>query len=290
MAAKDDAAAGRGGARGRGGGARVRHPSAAAKRTAEHRRTVLDPRERRQRRRGSCSCRSTTRPCRRSRSAHLHSEFPFPRRYDAEVIDRLRAGGAKAIALDIEFTHPTDPADDEALMEAMGQGARENGAGGHRSGAGGRTEVLGGPRTAPGTGRTGGGGDPHGRTRTGRCGGSPTLQRLEVFGVVTAEVATGTGLGGSMFEGGTLPIDYRGAAGNGALDLLLEGAQRASSPQPSSGKIVDRRRLGADLAGRPHDSDDGSGQMPGPEIWANATSTLLRGVPLGRRPIGWTSC
>src|SRR3954451_24260709 len=41
---------------------------------------------------------------------------PFPRRYDARVIDRLRRAGAKAIAIDLEFTQETDVADDNALI------------------------------------------------------------------------------------------------------------------------------------------------------------------------------
>ena len=36
---------------------------------------------------------------------HLDSRSPLPRRYDAEVVDRLRRAGAKAIAMDMEFTH-----------------------------------------------------------------------------------------------------------------------------------------------------------------------------------------
>ena len=50
---------------------------------------------------------------------HLHSEFPFPRAYDARVIDRVREAGAKAIAVDIQFTQRTDEKDDQALAEAI---------------------------------------------------------------------------------------------------------------------------------------------------------------------------
>src|SRR5271166_5496990 len=52
---------------------------------------------------------------------HLHSEFPFPRRYEAQVIDNLRRAGATTIALDIEFAHETDERDDLALFEALGR-------------------------------------------------------------------------------------------------------------------------------------------------------------------------
>ena len=39
---------------------------------------------------------------------HLDARSPLPRKYDAEVIDHLRLAGAKAIAMDMEFTHPTN--------------------------------------------------------------------------------------------------------------------------------------------------------------------------------------
>ena len=49
----------------------------------------------------------------------MYSEFPFPRKYEATVIERLREAGAKVIAVDIQFTQPTDNADDEALAAAI---------------------------------------------------------------------------------------------------------------------------------------------------------------------------
>src|ERR1700681_213480 len=50
---------------------------------------------------------------------HQRSQYPFPRAYDARVIDRLRAAGAKVIAVDLQFTQPTDEADDQALAAAV---------------------------------------------------------------------------------------------------------------------------------------------------------------------------
>ena len=51
--------------------------------------------------------------------AGLHARFPFPRAYEGKAIEAIDRGGAKAIAVDIEFTVKTDPADDEALAEAI---------------------------------------------------------------------------------------------------------------------------------------------------------------------------
>ena len=83
--------------------------------------------------RTSCSCRSTTPRCRNSQRRHLHSEFPFPRAYDARVIDHLREAGAQVIAVDIQFTQPTDPTDDTGARRSDRTGARQSRAGHHRS-------------------------------------------------------------------------------------------------------------------------------------------------------------
>lgn len=50
---------------------------------------------------------------------HNRLQWPFPRRYHAKVIDRIAAGHPKAIAVDIQFTEPTDVLDDNALIEAV---------------------------------------------------------------------------------------------------------------------------------------------------------------------------
>ena len=50
---------------------------------------------------------------------HLGLQWPFPRRLDAEAIDRLRADGARVIVYDVQFTEPTDTRDDDALYEAV---------------------------------------------------------------------------------------------------------------------------------------------------------------------------
>src|ERR1700733_15700400 len=39
---------------------------------------------------------------------HLPSHFPLARRLDARVIDNLKRAGAKVIAVDVQYTEPTD--------------------------------------------------------------------------------------------------------------------------------------------------------------------------------------
>jgi adenylate cyclase len=49
----------------------------------------------------------------------LQQQWPFPRSLHARVIDKLSAGGARAIAYDVQFSEPTKPEEDNALIEAV---------------------------------------------------------------------------------------------------------------------------------------------------------------------------
>ena len=91
---------------------------------------------------------------------HLHSEFPFPRRYDAQVIDRLRLAGARTIAMDLEFAHPTDERDDNALIEAIGRARGKVVLAATEVGRHGSTGVLGGGKPRKGSRRTRSRSDP----------------------------------------------------------------------------------------------------------------------------------
>jgi signal transduction histidine kinase len=54
-----------------------------------------------------------------ARSLRALDRWPWPRRVHAEVIDRLREAGATLIALDVDFSARSDPADDAALAAAI---------------------------------------------------------------------------------------------------------------------------------------------------------------------------
>jgi adenylate cyclase len=218
---------------------------------------------------------------------HLHSEFPFPRRYDAEVIDRLREAGAKTIALDIEFTHPTDERDDVALAEALGRAHGKTVLAATEVGPGGKNGVLGeseGLRQELGT-RVGAAiltTDSDGSVR--RFGYE--FNGLRSFGVVTAEVAEGHKVSASLFEDGTLPIDYAGPPGtipSYSYSKVLKG----EFPRGVfANKIVIVGASASVLQDVHTTATSGSEVMSGPEIWGNATSSLLRGAPL-KEVGGW---
>src|SRR4030095_16365976 len=78
--------------------------------------------------------------------SELQKQWPFSRSLHAQVIDELRRDGARVIAYDVQFTEPTPPRADNALIRAI---ARADGTS-HvvlattEAGAGGETNVLGG--------------------------------------------------------------------------------------------------------------------------------------------------
>ena len=49
----------------------------------------------------------------------LGLQWPFPRHLHGRVTDQLRKAGAKAIAIDIQFTEATEPREDSALIESI---------------------------------------------------------------------------------------------------------------------------------------------------------------------------
>ncbi len=218
------------------------------------------------------------------REANPKITYPFPRRYDARVIDNLRRAGAKAIAIDIEFLHETDVRDDNALIEALERAHGKTVLATVQIGRGGSTPVLGGEphlsevgaRPAEARLLT----DPDGAVRRFAY----AQEGLRSFPVVAVEVATHHPVSPSVFGDGAQPIDYAGPPG-AVRRLSYWNVLKSRFPASAvRGKVV---IVGAtapilqDLHPTPT-----SGIMPGPEIWANATATLLEGVPLKDAP-GW---
>ena len=88
-------------------------------------------------------------------AAAARARWPFPRSLHAEVIDRLRAAGAREIVYDVQFTEPTDDREDLALYDALGRaGGRvlattETDGHGHTNVLGGDANLAPHPRRAP---------------------------------------------------------------------------------------------------------------------------------------------
>ena len=219
----------------------------------------------------------------------LKSHLPLPRRYDARVIDQLHRAGAKVIAYDLEFADPTDNGDDNALIEAVGR-ARNVVLSTTTVGPHGSTRVLGGEKVLRSLGARAG--DTHffpdsdGTYRRIQY----SIRGLKTFGVAIAEVDTGRPVHASTMGGAKHPvlIDYAGPPGT-VPSIPFSAVFFGKFPRDLfAGKIV----IVGDAASVTHDDHptptSGAELMPGSEVMANATATVLDGIPL-RTPSGWVT-
>jgi adenylate cyclase len=211
------------------------------------------------------------------------SHWPFPRRLDATVVTNLARAGAKVIAVDIQFTEPTDPADDNALITAV-RNADNVVLVTTDVAKGGKTDIFGGgaglaySRATPSDGQFVV--DSDGRFRRMR----DDVEGLTTFAIAAAQRALGHSV---RFPGGrdaTALIDYGGPAGTVPTISYWRVLENQFAPATVRGKVVVVGATDATL-GDIHEAPT-SNLMSGAEIQANAIDTALRGFPLSDAP-GW---
>jgi len=210
----------------------------------------------------------------------LGEQWPFPRRLHAQVIDRLRAAGAKVIAVDIQFTEQTTARDDNALIEAVAR------AGGvvlstTEVDERGNSNVLGGEallheidaRAANTVIEP----DPGGTYRKMHY----EVDGLVSFPIATAEAATGEQIDPYELEDdGQAWIDYRGPPET-FLNVPYSRVLRGQVPDSVfRGKTVIVGAVAPSLQDVHPTSTTGDELMSGPEIQANAVWTAEHGFPL----------
>jgi adenylate cyclase len=210
----------------------------------------------------------------------VHSQWPFPRRYHARVINTLRRDGARLIAVDIQFTEPTDTNDDNALVDAVA-GARGTVLGTTEVDARGRTNIFGGGDLLRQIGaRAGNASIPTGTS--GEILRLPLkIHRLDTFAWATAQQAR-PGLQPPAQQ--PTSIDYAGPPGTiptVSYSRVYNGLVPASLIR---GKVVIIGPTSASLQDV-HPTPT-SGVMSGAEVQANAVETFLRGGPLRSTPLG----
>ncbi len=208
----------------------------------------------------------------------LQLQWPFPRRFHARIIERLRADGAAAIAYDAQFTEESDPRDDLALYEAVKRAGNVVLATTEVDSAG-HTNVL--------------GGDAHLRRihATAAAANLPadaggvirrypySLLGLKSFAVAAAEIA-GSPPPSSAFSHETALIDFRGPPGTietVSFSDVLEGRIPAKT---FADKTVVVGATTATLQDLHSTATTSSAPMAGPEIQANAIWTALHDNPL----------
>lgn len=207
----------------------------------------------------------------------LGVQWPFPRSLHGRVIDALHRDGARAIAYDVQFTEPTQPAQDQALYSAVAR-AGDVALGTTEVAAHGQTNVLGGNANLAAAHARAGNAN-YGVDRGAVFRQLPyAIDGLKSLAVQAVEIATRRPVARSAFTDGKAWIDYAGPTGTiptVSFWRVLAGRVPASEFR---GKVV---VVGAtapsleDIHGAPTSS-----AMPGPEIQANAIHTLLQRLPL----------
>ncbi len=222
------------------------------------------------------------------RGRGMPAQWPFPRTYEAQVIDNLHRAGARVIAVDIQFTDPSlNPADDQALANAI-------------AGAGhvvlvtdevlsdGDTGILGGDAVLRQLGAR-----PANSTVIYDSDGVLrrflySFQGLLSFPVVVAEVATGRRVSSSPFGGpdGSVPIDFVGPPGSIPTVSFSTVYSGRFDPALFRNKIVFIGATAETLQDLHQTAVSGTESEAGAEVQANATNTVLEDVPL-RDAHGW---
>jgi len=227
-------------------------------------------------------------------NGRFKSEWPFPRRYHAQVIYNLLKAGAKHIAIDIQFTQQTDPTDDDDLAYAIKKAGHvvlaTTSVGPH-----GTTDVFGGAAVLETLGHAVAADaeniiDTDGIFRRMQY----SYQGLETFGTAIAAETMGKPVSPKLFGGATtpVPIDYAGPPGTVpsiSYYKVYDDHFPASMVRGKTVIIGVTASILQDVHPTPTSGEGSSGQlMAGSEIVANQAATVIHGVPL-RDDAGWVN-
>jgi adenylate cyclase len=213
----------------------------------------------------------------------LGEQFPFPRSIHADLLDRLREQGARAVAFDVQFTEPTEPEEDNALIEAVAALEGKIALAATEVAPDGSTRVFGGGGILEEIGAR----DANANTILDEGvlrRMSYEIDNLETFGVVAAEVAEGRDITRDDVGGDTAYIDYHGPPGTIPAVSYSRALEGRTPPGAFRDKIVVIGASAPSLQDNEDTSTSGDGQMSGPEIQASAISTALRDFPLKAAP------
>jgi len=215
----------------------------------------------------------------------LDEQWPFPRHLHGELIDRLSEAGARVIAYDVQFSEPTVPKEDNALVLAVQRAdgvvlstteVNERGEGNVFGGEGVAEQV--GARVGNTTVQV----DPGGVLRHFFV----SYQGLVSFPVAAVEAATGRPV--DRDEAGTESpwIDYRGPPGTFETHSFSDVLRGRVPDEAFRGKTVVVGATAPSLQDFVATPASEGHEMPGPEMLANAIWTVQSGFPL-RSAAGW---
>ncbi len=210
---------------------------------------------------------------------HMASRWPFPRRYYARVLDNLHRAGARVIAVDIQFTEPSDPTDDNDLFNAVGNDHPVVLGTSDVKGNTGQTSILGGNANLKAADASPGDTlffpDKDGVIRKTQY----SIQGLKTFGVAVAEAYRGHPVPASWFGGRTKPVPIDFAYPEGDIPTFhMSDVWAGKDLSAFRGKIVfvgPTDQTLQDIHATPTDPG-----MAGVELQANAANTVLHELPL----------
>jgi adenylate cyclase len=218
----------------------------------------------------------------------LQQRWPFPRRFHARAVDRLREAGAKVVAYDVQFTEPSeDPEEDNALIEAVSR-AKNVLLATTEVAKDGSTSVLGGEDVLK---------QFNTEAASGQFPNDPggVLRRmyhddrgLKTLGVRAAERFSGRPVDRGAFgaEDETAWVDYAGpprTVKTVSFSRVVNGKVPAADLR---GKIAVVGPVAPSLQDVHPTSASGEDLMAGAEIQANSAATALDGFPLSEVPGG----
>jgi adenylate cyclase len=226
----------------------------------------------------------------------LNEQWPFPRSFHARVINRLKADGAKVIAVDIAFSQPSKlphrfcafagapfPPDDCALLNASAKAKNlifsAVDVGKKQSvpfvGQVATPDIM--RQFGARAGYTGIADDSDGTERRYLYG----FNGLKSFAAVVVEKETGKPVPRSIFgSDGSAYIDFYGAPGTIPEIPYWKVYRGLTPPGYFRGKTVVVGATDPVLKDVFHTATSGDQLMSGPELQANAIGTVRRGNPL----------
>jgi adenylate cyclase len=217
-------------------------------------------------------------------SRGVSGRWPFPRKRFARVIDQLKKDGAKVITYDIQFTEESaDYRQDFALADSARRAGNVVLSTTEANPRTGRTNVFGGGQGLRFSRALVGHGnfaiDPGGFVRRVNY----EIDKLQTLSLVTARRALDQPVTRNDFgPQATNWIDFRGPPGTIKSVSFSKVYYGNFKPGTFDGKIVIVGATARNLHDI-HPTPTGE-SMPGPEIQANAVSTVLRGFPLKSVP------
>jgi CHASE2 domain-containing sensor protein/predicted Ser/Thr protein kinase len=213
--------------------------------------------------------------------AHL-PRYPFSRTYDARVLERLHAAGARLIVFDVAFERPTSEAADLALFGAAQRAAPVVFAAPLVSQSG-ETQILGGNANLESIGARAGAADFS-------FDGDGVIRHTlaQVNGLPTIAFAAASDLGVSGLEKGQREgawLDFRGPPESVPSISFMNVVKGRFDRSSVRGKVV---VIGATAPVLQDIHSTTVGEMSGPEIQAQAIGTVLAGFPLRGPPASIT--